>query len=497
MGMNYEGILALWYDSWLVIAGLVVSIILTLMVVLRENWRGYGPFAVVMMALGIMLCLPLALTRLGINVQIGAPENIGYASLLGTIVAVVIGTSRLVPRTRVNSGEVFGSPSTVQHPEEPVGDPGLGAATLPGMVQDMTPQPSDEAIAWLHFTAGPAAGQSIPLPTTTVRVGRGLDNDIVLDDATVSRNHAAIAFQNNEYYIEDVGSLGGTIVEGAPATRTLLSSGATLKIGGAELVFMRNESTTATIGGAGSSGPTGSTGRSGATGVDPSETVVMRHAPSRILAWLAVTDGPSKGRTYQLREGDNTVGREGENDLVIEDNAISRRHAMVRVQDDRYVLIDMGSRGGTRIGNRVIEGKPVASGGVITLGNTWLNLVQVANQEELPPETVSGQTMIDQPSGSLAVLIAQSGPDSGRSFPLVAGDNAIGRDPGSQVLLTDEAVSRRHAMVRLEGDGFLVFDLGSRAGTRVNGEVIQGQEISVGDRFSIGRSEVVLMRPGS
>ena len=359
------------------------------------------------------------------------------------------------------------------------------------MVEGITPQQSEETTAWLHFTAGPRTGQSIPLPTGTVTVGRGLDNDIILDDATVSRNHATIAFQNNEYYIEDAGSMSGTMVEGVPATRTRLPSGATLKIGEAELVFMRTESAASSIPG------TGSAAGVSRTGAGPGETVVMGRPQSGILAWLAVTDGPSKGRTYQLREGDNTIGRAGENDFVIEDNAISRRHAMVRVQDDRYVLIDLGSRGGIRTGNRVIEGKSIASGGVITLGNTRLSLVQVENQEELPPGTMSGQTIVGRPSGSLAVLIAQSGPDSGRSFPLIEGDNTIGRDPGSQVLLTDEAVSRRHSMVRLEGDGLLVFDMGSRTGTSVNGEVIQGQEISVGDRFSIGRSEVVLMRPGS
>ena len=58
------------------------------------------------------------------------------------------------------------------------------------------------------------------------------------------------------------------------------------------------------------------------------------------MAWLAVTTGPRKGQTYQLRIGDNSLGRGAENDMVIEDNVVSRSHAMVRVRDDQMVDAD-------------------------------------------------------------------------------------------------------------------------------------------------------------
>ena len=67
--------------------------------------------------------------------------------------------------------------------------------------------------------------------------------------------------------------------------------------------------------------------------------------PQCVMAWLAVTAGPQKGMTYQLKIGDNTIGREG-CDLVIEDTAVSRRHAMIKVQGASFLLIDTGSLGG-------------------------------------------------------------------------------------------------------------------------------------------------------
>ena len=62
---------------------------------------------------------------------------------------------------------------------------------------------------------------------------------------------------------------------------------------------------------------------------------------------------------------------------------------------------------------------------------------------------VSGATIVDTPNaGRAGVLIVQTGPDAGKSFPLVEGANVIGRNPGVAVQLTDDAVSREHALAQ-------------------------------------------------
>ncbi len=489
-----------WFDSWLVLAGLVISIALTLTVVIREDWRGVGPIVVAVMVVTFIACLPSALMRMGIALEIGSETTVVYVNLIATLVAVVVGGSRLYARIRAESA----LPTFVNQADfgdgAPSGQTG-DAGTLTAM-EHATPEQALPGTGWLHFTAGPRTGQSIPLPAGTITIGRAIDNDVVLDDATVSRSHATIGYRDGEYYIEDAGSMSGTMVEGAPAATTMLASGATLQMGEAEMVFMR----TGAVGPADATGfasmRTGGTGPGGSarggTGVGrPGETVVLAAAQDQVMAWLAVTAGPSKGKSYQLKEGDNTIGRSPDNDLVLEANAASRNHAMVRVQDGRFVLVDLGSSGGTRVGGHTVSGRSISPGGVLTVGQTRLRLVAIEGQEGLPPGTLSGQTIVDTPGGGSAVLIAQSGPDSGKSFLVSVGDTAIGREPGSQVLLTDEAISRRHALVRSEADGFMVFDLGSRSGTQVGNETVRGHDLAGGDSISIGRSEVVLMRPGS
>jgi pSer/pThr/pTyr-binding forkhead associated (FHA) protein len=67
---------------------------------------------------------------------------------------------------------------------------------------------------------------------------------------------------------------------------------------------------------------------------------------------------------------------------------------------------------------------------------------------------------------------------SGREFLLKAGENLIGRDPSSDVLLSDGTVSRRHARIVIEENTAYLEDLGSTNGTRLNGQAMSpGQRV--------------------
>ena len=213
------------------------------------------------------------------------------------------------------------------------------------------------------------------------------------------------------------------------------------------------------------------------------------------MAWLAITGGPQKGKTYQIKVGDNTLGRDPSNDCALDDPAVSRSHAMIKAQDGNLILMDLGSRGGTRVEGKTLESRAVRPGGVISVGQTQLRLVEVERGEPAERPSTTVETMIDQPSPGAGILVVQSGPDAGRSFPVAQGDNVIGRDPDSAVGLTDATVSRKHAMVRCEQARTVVFDLGSRTGTQVDGEMVVGYTLSPGYTISLGRTVMVLMTP--
>ena len=89
-------------------------------------------------------------------------------------------------------------------------------------------------------------------------------------------------------------------------------------------------------------------------------------------------------------------------------------------------------------------------------------------------------------------LVVVDGPDHGRSFALTP-QSVIGRDPTATVHLTDQEVSRRHAIVTVGEGQVTIEDLGSFNGTHMGETEIRVETpLSVGDRVRVGRSVLEL-----
>ena len=79
-----------------------------------------------------------------------------------------------------------------------------------------------------------------PLETNLVTIGRGLNNDLIVEDARVSRQHAQIRLKSRRYFIGDVGSTNGTYLNGAQVTTDqVLHDGDTVSFGGLEMRFQQ------------------------------------------------------------------------------------------------------------------------------------------------------------------------------------------------------------------------------------------------------------------
>lgn len=91
--------------------------------------------------------------------------------------------------------------------------------------------------ALLISARGAVSGSRYLLDEDKVTVGRDPSNDIMLDDGTVSREHAMFIRENGRYRIEDVGSLNGTYVNRRRVDSVELHSGDELMIGKFRLVF--------------------------------------------------------------------------------------------------------------------------------------------------------------------------------------------------------------------------------------------------------------------
>jgi hypothetical protein len=83
-------------------------------------------------------------------------------------------------------------------------------------------------------------------------------------------------------------------------------------------------------------------------------------------------------------------------------------------------------------------------------------------------------------------LTIVEGKDEGRQFTFDQVEVLIGRTSENDVVLYDPGVSRRHVKIRLDGQRYLVQDLGSANGTQVNGVTVEEEELKEGDSITVG-----------
>jgi hypothetical protein len=79
--------------------------------------------------------------------------------------------------------------------------------------------------------------RTIPLHEAVINIGRRLDNQIVVDDPNVSRNHAQLRLRFGHYVVYNLGSTGGTFVNGQRIEECVLRPGDVISLGGVPLIY--------------------------------------------------------------------------------------------------------------------------------------------------------------------------------------------------------------------------------------------------------------------
>jgi pSer/pThr/pTyr-binding forkhead associated (FHA) protein len=89
-----------------------------------------------------------------------------------------------------------------------------------------------------------------------------------------------------------------------------------------------------------------------------------------------------------------------------------------------------------------------------------------------------------------ATLVIRNGGFEGTRFELAAGETVIGRNPTTDITLLDEGASREHAIVSFDEDQgqWIIEDLQSTNGTKVNGKRVRSSALAPGDEILIGQT---------
>ncbi len=88
------------------------------------------------------------------------------------------------------------------------------------------------------------------LASPVINIGRRLDNDVVIGDPRVSRQHAQLRAINGHYVFFDLESSGGSFINGQRRSQSILYSGDVISLGGVPVVYAQDTALSGSSGGA-------------------------------------------------------------------------------------------------------------------------------------------------------------------------------------------------------------------------------------------------------
>jgi len=109
---------------------------------------------------------------------------------------------------------------------------------------------------------------------------------------------------------------------------------------------------------------------------------VARETMSR----LQILKGPMRGHSFEIKDETTLVGRGPESDIQITDASISRKHARITREGDRFLIEDLGSQNGTWIEGQRIKPRtpwPIEEGLLIAMGDILVSLGKDFTEEGL------------------------------------------------------------------------------------------------------------------
>jgi pSer/pThr/pTyr-binding forkhead associated (FHA) protein len=137
----------------------------------------------------------------------------------------------------------LGSQPVVSSTDSPLLESYLSAASGDerAILEEITNGSRDKSM--LIIFKGPAKGSRYLITSQGATIGRSHESEVFLDDVTVSRSHAAVAFDDKQvrFVLTDRSSLNGTYVNGSVVEKVILSHGDEVQVGKFHLLFVTGQ----------------------------------------------------------------------------------------------------------------------------------------------------------------------------------------------------------------------------------------------------------------
>jgi pSer/pThr/pTyr-binding forkhead associated (FHA) protein len=235
------------------------------------------------------------------------------------------------------------------------------------------------------------------------------------------------------------------------------------------------------------------------------------------VAWLVFLTGSREGRQVLLHRDSVTLGRDELVDVpLFGDHLVERRHAVLSLTPTPMIR-EVGVAERMRVNGQPVREAPLGDGSLIEIGKHRFRFHHrhlpsapyhstLAPPAAPPPPGITGvpgplvpsvvpdvTTVVpvaSPTSRGLALRIVAGGPST--IIPLEDEPVTLGRETGNTVLLTDGKVSRFHARIEKLDGAWMVVDLGSTNGVRINGLRVTRAGLAPGDWIYLGDAVIAV-----
>ncbi len=316
-----------------------------------------------------------------------------------------------------------------------------------------------------------------------VILGRGDECDLVLAHREISRQHARLRWDGVNVSLVDLGSSNGTIIDGKRIdsnTPYKLSPGQSITIGDYTLMLQ---------------------------GSQPEATYVAGFKDSlnqRFRVRYRCNQGA--WAWYLLPQGKTSIGRSEDNELMLDDEELSRKHAVLELRGNALFLFDAGSTNGTQLDSVLLtpnQQYSLSPGQEITVGGCALQVESLEEMGQMPAASgtmiMPGDAVFMDGVGSPKTMLdveMPTEPTAVKAMNLASYERVtVGRAGDNQVVLNHPLVSHYHAVFEKVGKRYRVKDLRSTNGVYVNENPIE-KEVFLNDNDQIRIGPFVFVLSG-
>lgn len=196
-----------------------------------------------------------------------------------------------------------------------------------------------------------------------------------------------------------------------------------------------------------------------------------------------------------------TMGRSADNDIVLDNRGVSRRHAQIEFGDAGAVVIDNDSLNGTFVNQRKISEHPLQNRDTITIGKfdlVFFNqaeptkkmsdmdgtmVLNTKKQKGLIDRDREAQQMVAEAGAS--ILLELDG-EKQLSHPLKKETVTIGKSKMVDIRVGGFMVPKVQAKVERQMEAYSLVNVGRRSRTKVNGETVDDAVLKNGDLVQVG-----------